>query len=1057
MTGYFSPDASRTVAQTRLGATSRRGVFGGILRFGPPLASLAALIWAAPSLAQTTISSNTATPQVTSKTGDLTINSGGSVKPPSGVAVTVNSNNMVDNNGVIEFQNLNNVTGVLIEGGNKGSVTNNGTIEVDDTLTRPTNNSGIPSGPLDNGANRYGIRLIGPGDFTGDILNASTSSGIVVKGDNSAGISLETNLVGSLTNVGSLSLTGNNSFAIRATGAISGTVTLGGTISALGQAAEAAHLSGDIGGQLLINGTVSSTGYAFTTRSTDPNFLKQLTPADLLQAGPTVTVGGNVGGGVLVDFASVDATGATATSTGSVASAAAAPAIVIGTAGRNITLGNVGTDTDAFGLDIKGSVTGSGVYDGVQANGVQLGVAGGGVNTTGGISVSGTVSATAFAASATALHLAGAVTAPLLRVDGSITATLSSDAQGAAATAILIEPGSSLSLIQNANQITASVTGQQADAAAIIDRSGSISQLQNIGTIGASRTLGDVTLPVTGHNIALDFSANTSGVHILQFEPTGATIAPTINGSVTLGSGNDQVEVLAGTVSGDVQLGAGANSLSIDNGGSVNGKLDATGGTVAISVAKGTLQINDASQLSVPTLSLGSASTLIATIDPTLGLATRLNVTGAANIADGAKIGVRFNSIQQGSATYTLINAAQLTSGVTDANLLGNVPYLYNSALSTNRAAGTISATLSLKTAAQLALPSTTAGGYRAVIDNIVKDPGLEGALLIQNNRTGFITLYNQLLPNHNGSLFNVMASSVDAFGRPLDERQDPVGGGFWMQETNVGVFANGLTDDPGYKAWSLGAIAGYEIPRTPLGILGVTFGASTNQVYQDATDSAQNLHSTLIDVGLYWRATKGGFSANARIAGDYARITSDRVIEVLGGDGLAVSRNANGHWSALGFNARGMASYEAHLGRNIYLRPELSLDYVRFAEGSYTESGGGDGFDLGVNSRTSSRGSAFAGLAVGALYGPDRTWGPEAIVGYRSVVTESFGTTSAKFVGSNEQFILGAENIPGSGPVAHFSIRGENGSGGFSVETGAEERDGLNIFDLRLTGHIQF
>ncbi len=1057
MTGYFSPDGSRNVAQSMLGAASRGRCFGRILRFGPPLVSLTVLIWAAPALAQTTLSSSTTTPQVTSTTGDLTINSSVSIKPPSGVAVTVDSSNVVTNNGVIQFQNLNNVTGILIQGGNTGSFTNNGTIEVDDTLTRPTNNSGIPSGPLDNGTGRYGIRLIGPGDFTGDIINATTGTGLLIKGDNSAGISLETNLIGNLNNGGSLTLTGNNSYAIHSTGTISGTVTLGGTVSAVGQASEAAHLAGDIGGQLLINGAVSSTGYAFTTRSTDPNFLKQLTADDLLQAGPTVTVGGNVANGVLVDIASVDVTGVQTTTTGTVSSFAAAPAMVIGTAGRNITLGNVGTGTDAYGLDIKGNVIGSGLYDGVQANGIQLGTTGGGVDTTGGISVSGTVGATSYAASATALHLMGVVNVPLLRVDGSIESTMSSDAAGATSSAIIIEAGSNVPVLQNANTITASVVGQLANAAAIVDHSGSIQELENIGIIGASRTLGDVSQPVSGHNIALDLSANTTGVHILQFEPSGGVLTPSISGSVTLGSGNDRVEILAGTLAGDVELGAGANTLSIDNGGSVNGKLNATGGTVAVSVATGTLQINNASQLSLPSLSLGAASSLILTADPALGLATNLDVTGAATIANGAKIGMRFNSIQQGTVTYTIINAAQLTSGTIDSNLLGSVPYLYNSLLTTNQAAGTVSATMSLKTAAQLALPSTTAGAYQAVIDNIGKDTGLEGALLIQDNRTNLITLYNQLLPNHNGSLFNVMAGSVAAFGQPIDERQDPVGGGFWMQETNVGVFASGQTDDPGYKAWSLGAIAGYEIPRTPLGILGVTFGASTNQVYQDATDSAENLHATLVDVGVYWRASKGGFSANARVAGDYARVTSDRVIEVLGGDGLAISRNATGHWSTFGFNARAMASYEAHLGRNIYVRPQASLDYVRFAEGAYSEYGGGDGMDLAVSERTSSRASAFAGVAVGALYGPDHSWGPEALVGYRSVASESLGVTTAKFVAGSDQFTLGAENIPGSGPVAHFSIRGENGSGGFALETGAESRDGLNIYDLRLTGHIQF
>ena len=439
-----------------------------------------------------------------------------------------------------------------------------------------------------------------------------------------------------------------------------------------------------------------------------------------------------------------------------------------------------------------------------------------------------------------------------------------------------------------------------------------------------------------------------------------------------------------------------------------------------------------------------------------MGLATKLDVNGAATIASGATIGLRLASIQQGTATYTLIRANQLTSGALDVSLLGSVPYLYTASLQTTAAAGTISATLGLKSAQQLALPASTAGAYQAVISNVGRDPQLESALLIQTTRSGLINLYNQLLPNHSGSVFNIVSAGIGAFSKPLDDRQDPNGGGFWMQETNLGVFSDGKADVPGYKGWSFGAVAGYEIPRTPLGILGVTFGASTNQLYPDNTDAAEDLHATVFEGGVYWRMTTGGFSANARLAGDNVTVTRDRVIEVLGGDGLAVSRSASGHWSAFGFNAHAMASYEAHF-RNYYLRPLASVDYIRFEEGSYSETGGGDGYDLSVASRTSSRMSAFAGVAVGALYGPDRSWGPEALIGYRAVASEVLGVTTAKYVAGGDAYNLRADNLPGSGLAAHLALKGENGSGGFSLGAGAENRDGLNIYDLRLTGHIQF
>ncbi|HZZ31021.1 MAG TPA: autotransporter outer membrane beta-barrel domain-containing protein [Phenylobacterium sp.] len=1061
MTGYFSPAAAQDPSKGSI----RRRSLARLLLAGPAMVSASALLWAAPALAQTTtttattISNSTATPVTTSTAGDVTINSGGAVKPPSGVAVTIDSNNSVTNNGVIEFQNLNNVVGVRATGGHSGFITNNATIEVDDTSTTTTDSNGIVHGPFANGSNRYGIQVVGPGDFTGDVANGSVGA-ITIKGDNSYAMSIETNLVGSLSNLGTISVSGTNAIGVRTTtGTVSGNVTLGGTLSASGQGAQGVNIGNDVGGQVLINGTINSTGYRYTTRSTDPNFLSHLTADDLLQGGTAVTISGNVGNGVLVDvITSTDATsGIVTTAAGSITSSGQAAAMVIGATGKNITLGNVGTDTDAFGLEIKGSVAGNGVYDHISATALQLGVGGGGtVNTTGGIRISGSVSAASYAASSTAVTMNGVI-APVFRNEGSIVSVMNSDAAGAASTGVVIGAGSNVQTFQNAGSLTASVVGQAANVVAFADHSGSVTDVENIGIISATRTLSTVGATVTGSNTALDLSANTTGVRLLQDAPTGDTLAPAITGSVLLGSGADQVQILAGTLTGNLNLGAGANSLTIDNGAVVKGNLDATGGTVALSVNNGTLQVNNASQLKLTSLNLGAASKLIVTADPSVGQATSLNVAGTATLVSGAQIGVRLASILQGTATYTLIQATQLNAGTVDSTLLGSTPFLYNTSLATNVAAGTVNATLTLKSAAQLGLPSTTAAAYQPLIASIVNDSGLEGALLAQTTRSGLINLYNQLLPNHSGSLFNTIEASVSAFAKPLDDRQDPKGGGFWMQETNTGVFGKGQTDDPGYKAWSFGAVAGYEVPKTPLGILGVTFGASTDEIYPDNTGTAEDLHASLVDAGVYWRTTRGGFSANARVGADYVKISSDRVIEVLGGDGLAVSRSANGAWSAVGLNARAAASYEAHLVGNVYIRPQGNIEYMRLAEGGYTETGGGNGMDLSVAPRTSSRLTAFAGVAVGALYGPDKSWGPEALLGYKAVASDVLGVTTARFVGGGDSFTLRSDDISGQGLAAHFSLKGENGSGGFALETGAEARDGLNIYDLRLAGHIQF
>src|SRR6266481_4849691 len=185
MTGYFSPAAISNASGPDVSGR-RRGL---AWRLGAPMVSLSALIWAAPALAQTTIGSGATTPLATSTAGDITINVGGSVKPAAGTAVTIDSNNSLTNNGLIEFQNLDHTTGVLARGGHTGAITNDGTIQVDDTFTAPTDSRGIPHGPFAKGTDRFGVRIIGPGDFNGDVVNQAGGT-ITVKGDNSAAVSI---------------------------------------------------------------------------------------------------------------------------------------------------------------------------------------------------------------------------------------------------------------------------------------------------------------------------------------------------------------------------------------------------------------------------------------------------------------------------------------------------------------------------------------------------------------------------------------------------------------------------------------------------------------------------------------------------------------------------------------------------------------------------------------------------------------------------------------------------------------------------------------------------
>ena len=63
--------------------------------------------------------------------------------------------------------------------------------------------------------------------------------------------------------------------------------------------------------------------------------------------------------------------------TASMTSLGGAPALLIGSSTNAVTLGAVGTGDAAYGLINRGSITGSGLYSGVESRAVQLGVVGG--------------------------------------------------------------------------------------------------------------------------------------------------------------------------------------------------------------------------------------------------------------------------------------------------------------------------------------------------------------------------------------------------------------------------------------------------------------------------------------------------------------------------------------------------------------------------------------------------------------------------------------------------------------------------------------------------------
>ena len=658
-------------------------------------------------------------------TGSVSVSTVGTSPYFSGTpAVTLNSDNEVSNAGAISISNLNNSAAILAVGGTgvTGSGNQNiiitGTVANADGFSASTNGDGLIEEPYSTvgSVNRYGILVTGSGALQGSINNSGT---VTVGGNNSAGIFLQAPITGALTSAGTISVTGDGSTGIASSqgATIGGGVVISGAITTLGQAtptsgtaissASAINLQGDVDGRIAIYSAISSTGYASTTRASTSSSLTSIqqtagtTNTQVGQSSGAVIIGGNVTGGILIGAPPVGTSTSTsltqdldgdgipdvAEGSGSVTNYGSAPALTVGGTG-NTTIGVVGSTNadgsdgevaadgtplpqpaDAYGIIIRGAVSGEGIYDGVSATGLAIGGQGGTVKVLGGVRVVGSVSADSFEAAATAIHVGGGANVPVLDNEDFIEASISHSALTTtstamvAATGVLIDKSATLPSIVNYGTIQASANGDNMSAYGIRDLSGLVTSVVNDGLIGASVTP-ITTCMSTCSTVAVDLSASTSNISFVQqanphpiavdvtttttssgvvsttaaLSTTTATttvttttttagittttttttpVTPQIVGDVLLGSGTNTVQILAGTVTGALSLGGGVNdSLTIGNATSaavydgaltnINGTVPGTG--LALAVNNGVLFNTATGTLNLSTLSIGNAS-----------------------------------------------------------------------------------------------------------------------------------------------------------------------------------------------------------------------------------------------------------------------------------------------------------------------------------------------------------------------------------------------------------------------------------------------------------------
>ena len=998
-----------------------------------------------PLRAETVVTTAITTPLLTgSNLDNLRITSSGSVKPANGAAVTINSNHSVKNEGTIAITGANGSTGILANTNLSGHITNVGTITIDENYTATdADNDGDLDGLFAQGSNRFGIRVLGGGTFTGDVsVGAGT---ITVEGNQSAGIAIDSALAGSLSQSGgTISVIGNDSFGVRA-GNVGWNVALtNGSIKVQGGNSVGVALDGDIGGSVTIQNQITVTGYRSTTPPADPS---KLDADDLLQGGPAVRIAGNVAGGIVFDAPPPDNNTSdndedddgivdSQEGTTNILVFGSAPAVVIGSSSAATAIGASASSPDGHGLVVKGSVGASGVYKAVSATGMAIGGLGQNIGIANGMTIAGTLAANAVEANATALKIGGGASVPTIKVTGTVTAQ-GGGTDASKAQAILIESGATVATIRNSGTIAATRSGTAGSAAAIVDKSGSVTLIENSGTIAVANaaTLGDKA-------IAFDLAANAAGVTVRQIAAASGKPAPTIAGTMLFGGGSDTLDVADGTVTGaakfglgnnqlklsgdaamtgavtfgsgsdsvqlagtsvlkgDIDFGGGADSLTLSGTSAYRGALANSSG-LAVNVGAGaTLDVTNTGSVNLASLTTGSGSTIGVSLDQGANAVTFYNVAGTADFGTGTKIDLKLLSLGGVAGTYKIIQAGTLTGAANLSASSATLPFLYATSLITSTP-GQVSLEVRLKDADELGLNASEASILNAVIGAADADAPVAAVFLDMQDSESLQASLQQMLPEHAGGAFENVTKGSRLVGQILADPRAPVlnrgGWGFWAQQVGWGTSKSvGSTSSYDLNGW--GASTGLERSLGGAGSVGLSLA------YLSGRDTKQDneLRSSVYEGSLYWRARLGPLNVFARAGAAHVSFDGSRVFTGTV-DGTTVTRTADGEWNGKLYSASGGLSYELRSGR-FTARPIALVEYYRLKEKGYTEKGGGAAFNLTVDSRTSDETAASASLALGYdVLGrePNADWMRiELEGGRRQILGGSLGKTVARFEG---------------------------------------------------------
>lgn len=949
----------------------------------------------------------TSTTEIGTAPGTLTLGSEGSVDVTSGTAIEVNGPHRLVVSGNITSDGKTDGRGIWF---NSTAARQNASLSLTGDLVIGDTTDDFD---LDAATNVRGLELSGLG-FVGNFTINSGSS-MTVNGADGRGVLIDAPLTGSFINNGSISMQGNRAIGIDIVGDVSGDVESWGAVAARYADTYGIRALGEIGGAFTLGGSVQ-VGRASYTDADD-----EVQPASGAKAG--VYFGNNVDGGIVfqgiganndLDFnddGTDDITGDSAIiTTGGTA------ALVIENTRADKSdqvIGLIEGETD-LSIVNRGNFSVTGGSAGISATGIILGASGANVGKTvfeGDISFDlGTLAVTALNGKTTGIHIKGGVDLPGILNSGQIaaattrTTTTADDGTvtygaGGDATAILIEAGNNVFRINNSGRITADAAGEGKVATAVLDKSGTITNFQNTGTITA--------IAANGTANAIDFRANTGGTWLKN---TG-----TITGNVLLGSGNDSVIVDEGTIDGDLSFGSGRDKLQLLNGGAISGSIDYDG-SLAFIVDSGDLSIGSTSVLNATTADFKGEGNITIAVDAANNTAGRIAVSDIISVGSKVTITPELDSFVREAHSFDLITAGRIDFADANASLeLAETPYLFDVELDANNTSVTLN--LRPKTAAELGLTNQLAAIHSQLLGDTDFDASLESYVANLKTAGEVNNTFRALMPDVSNDSYNILLLSERRTSRMISERLESVGttrnddGSIWGAQH----FERLTSGDDGAMlpgtVTSTGLTLGIDQSVTDSWLLGLAAGFVLDQ-----TDRKEEIGSEISMFSPFLTGYALARYGNAHLALTtslrYTDISRDRTL-VLDIEERAVTSDTTG----LGISGSAEIGYDLALG-NFHFKPTGLVRALHYKESGYTEEGGfSAGYEVGKRTMSRVEGELAARLQYEIEWRRGNSGSvklvPEIRATYAKAISgDEYTDISARFENAEEAFIIQSDKL---------------------------------------------